>query len=788
MADRSVDARALALLDAALEQDSATREAWVRAQCGEDTVLCDRTLSLLRVGSGVHLIQTGGAHEAVSDPVLPERVGAYKIVELIGQGGMGAVYRGERITGDFHHVAAIKLIRPGALSDPLIDRFQRERQTLASLSHSNIARLFDGGETPAGEPYIIMELVDGAPLGDWLARETPSSTVKIAMFLAICSAVGFAHQNLIVHRDITPSNILVSKNGTPKLIDFGISRPPSSETAGGDGPGAGGMTLTPGFAAPERYAGESATTLSDIYSLGVLLDRLVGEGADADLAAIIACARRTDPAARYPTVDALAADVAAWRDGRVVAARKGGRRYAVGKFVLRHRRSVAAGVTAVALLLGALAATLAANVRAEAARQEAEARFQQTRAIAKTLMFEAYDAVSKVPGATAARALLAETGQTYLLALAAMDDAPLDVQIETGAGFTRLAQVVGGGGDAQLGKLEDAGKLLARAEAILTPLYTANPENPQAMRAYAILLYEQTATALYNDNDPERARVKAARIREVLAPVKAQDVESARLIAGSWQGTGDSYAWTSTFDKARDNYLTADRFIEGLEPEIRDARPVQMVRSANLRLLGEAYHELKDAPAAKAVLERAVAVNRALLAANPDDPALIRKVAISLWYQAVVHRANDRDEAARTSIEESVALARALRQRSNGDATSLQLVALTGEVHAQVLGDLKRYPEAFALGDEVLAAHRAMVALAGEKPGARRSMVAAMQTLGGSHYNGGDYAGACALWREGLDIFLALDKRGELSAFDKDGGLVELKRLLTANCENGPPR
>lgn len=786
----SIDARALALLDAALEQDSAAREGWIRAQCGEDVELADRALTLLRAGDGAHLMQTGGAPGAAQDPAAPERVGAYRIVELIGQGGMGAVYRGERAAGDFAHVAAIKLIRPGALSEALVDRFQRERQTLASLSHANIARLFDGGETAAGEPYIVMEYVEGAPLGAWLESEAPARATKIGLFLAICSAVAFAHQNLIVHRDITPSNILVAKDGTPKLIDFGISRPPSSlgASVAVAGPGVAGLSLTPGFAAPERYAGESATTLSDVYSLGVLLGRLAGEAADADLAAIVARATRADPAERYPTVDALAADVVAWRDGRVVAARGGGRRYALRKFVLRHRRSVAAGLGALVLLLGALAATLAANVREEAARQEAEARFQQTRAIAKALLFDAYDAVSRVPGSTDARALLAQTGQTYLLALAAMEDAPLDVRIETGTGFTRLSQVVGGGGDSQMGKLEEAGKLLSRAEAILAPLHQAHPDNPAAMRGYATLLLEQTATALYNDNDPERAALKAARIRQVLAPVTRQDVESARLIAASWQGTGDSHAWTDTYDKARDAYLTGERFIADLPPDLSAAKPVAMVRSANLRLLGEAYHKLKQTADARATLDRAVEINRALVASEPDDPALIRKLALSLWYAAVVHRANERDEAARAAIGEAVALARTLRERSNGDTTSLQLVALTGEVHAQVLGDLGRHAEAFALGDEVLAAHRRMVTLAGGKPGARRSMVTAMQTLGGNLYNGGEYDRACALWREGHGVFTDLNQRGELSAFDQGNGLKELKRLLAANCENGPPR
>jgi tetratricopeptide (TPR) repeat protein len=783
-----VDARALRLLDGALELEPSAREAWIGQACGDDVVLLDRTLALLRAGQKSHRLLTGGAAAAAREHEAPARVGAYRITGLIGQGGMGAVYRGERDAGDFQHAAAIKLVRPGALSDALVDRFQRERQILASLSHAHIARLFDGGETPAGEPYMIMELVDGVPLDVWMEREAPALDRKVAMFMAVCSAVAFAHQNLIVHRDITPSNILVSADGAPKLIDFGISRPPESGQGSGRQDQAGPTSATPGFAAPERRAGDSATTLTDVYSLGVLLGRLTEGVRDLDLKAIIACATATDPAARYVTVDALAADVAAWREGRAVAARRGGRRYQLSKFVLRHRWPVSAGLVSTILLVAALAATLVANRREEIARAEAEARFQQTRAIANVLLFDAYDEVSKVPGAIKARVLLAETGQAYLTALSQMTNPPVDVQAETGAGFTRLSQVVGGGGDSHQGRLEDAGKLLARAEAVLEPLHAAHPQDPHVMRAYAAMLHEQVATAIYNDNDPVRARAKSAQIRTVLAPIVSHDVESARLLAGSWQGTGDSYAWSDDFPRARDAYLAAEEFINRLAPPTREARDVRMVRSANLRLLGEAYHQLGDAGAARDVLDRAVEVNRSLVSNAPEDPALIRKLAISLWYRATVHRANQRLELASRSIEEAVTLARRLQDRSNGDATSTQLMALTGEVQAQVFSDLHRSAEAYAIGDEVVAAHRRLVTLAGGAPGARRSMASALNTLGDNLYNGAQYQRACALWRESESLWLELASQRELSAYDQANGQKSIRQRLAANCENGPPR
>ncbi|PZN97113.1 MAG: hypothetical protein DCF31_01285 [Alphaproteobacteria bacterium] len=780
MADAALDARALPLLDAALALPPDARDAFITDASGDDPALAARLRRLLAASDDSRL-RTGSAAAAVADAPMPDRTGRYRITRLIGVGGMGAVYRGERDTGDFDHVVAIKLIRPGALSDVFIERFARERQTLARLSHPHIARLFDGGETPVGEPYIVMEFVDGIRLDEWLASG-PTIAARTALFLDVCSAVGFAHQNLIIHRDLTPANILVDRDGNAKLIDFGIARPPLA-TPPDRVPGVVARSLTPGFAAPERIAGDPATTLSDVYSLGVLLALMLPEESDPDLAAIIARARAADPQARYASVDALAADVRAWQRGDVVAARNGGRRYRIGRFVARHRIGVAAGTTAVVLLVGALATTLAANARAETARAEAEQRFAQTRAIARSLLFDAYDEVGKVPGSAVARAKLAETGQTYLLALAGQEDAPRDVRVETGLGFLRLAKVVGNGGDNQLGRLEDGNKLIGRAEAILAPLHRRYPDDPAVTIAYADLLVEQTATALYTDNDPTLARRKALETRRLLAADPARNVDSARLYALASQGLGDSYAWGDDYAAARTEYRATEAFITGLPPALATARPLRMVRSANLRLLGEANHKLGDEAAALAAVDQAVAINRALVAAYPDDPALPRKLAMSLWYRAILQRAGHDEAAAMLSISEATDLARALRLRSNGDATSLQLLSTVGEVQAQLLGDLGRHAQAFAISDEVIAAHRRMVALAGDTAGARRSMATALTTSGGNFYIGGARDRACAAWREALALFEGNRTVGEGDRTK----LMPRLRAAIAQCAAGAP-
>lgn len=786
MRDSGDDAGMLGLIEEALGRAPEERDQWLRQRCGGDRPLYERLARMLRASEGAAgRLRTGGAPTAFAETEIPERIGAYRITGLIGQGGMGAVYRGERAAGDFDHVAAIKLIRSGALSETLIERFQRERQMLARLSHPHIARLFDGGETEAGDPYIIMECIDGVPLGTWLAEHRPTRDERIRLFQQVCSAVAFAHQNLIIHRDITPANVLVERDGTAKLIDFGIARPAAEGEAEGEG-AAPPISLTPGYAAPERLAGAPATTLSDIYSLGKLLDHMLDGPLDADLRAIVAKATSADPRSRYPTADALSEDVAAWLEGRAVQARGGGRGYAIGKFVRRHRLAVGAAAAALVLLVAALVLTLAANRRAEIARAQAEERFNQTRSIAKMLLFDAYDEVGRIAGGTAAKAMLARTGLAYLDALAADPDAPLDVRVEAGRGYTRLANVVGGGGASNLGRFADANDLLGRATAVLAPLHAAQPDHPEVRRAYAALLVERAAVELYNNNDPSAARRLGLQADRLLDGLAKSDAGAAHSYASALQVQGDSFGWDDEWLEARAPHERAERFHASLPPEIAAAAPLMLARAGNLRLLGEAYHKSHAPAKARAALDTSVAVSRRALALSPDDPARIRRLSQSLWYRAVVHRSNGRDRLAGESIDEAVAHARRLRDRDPNDAGGLQMFAITGEVRAQVLADLGRYAESYAAGDEVIAAHRRLVELAGNTPGARRSMASALRTRGGNHYNGGDYAGACRSWNEALAIFADLERADGLTGTDRNRGVAELQDFTRRSCD--PPR
>lgn len=791
MTDPALERAAIALFERLIDVPVAERPAWIEAQTEGAPELRQRLIDLLAAHNAAAL-QTGSALADFGDePPAPERIGAYRIVGRIGRGGMGAVYRGERDTGDFQHVAAIKIIRPGPLSDELVERFRHERQTLAGLSHPNIAQLYDGGELPSGEPYIIMEYVDGAAIHDWIEEHRPPLAERQRLFQEICSAVGFAHANLIVHRDLTPSNVLVTQEARAKLIDFGIAKPASADDAASVSAPASinSLSLTPGYAAPERMISTNVTTAADIFSLGKILARIMpSEGGDAELHAIIARATHPKSTERYPTVEALAEDVRAWGSGDPVSAMGQKRRYLTAKFVARHRWGVIAASLGIAVLVGALVLTLVANQRALTARAEAEQRFEQTRSIAKALLFEAFDEVSRTAGSTKARELLARTGLRYVDRLAADPEAPTDVRVEAGLGYVRLAEVVGGGQAGQLGKMADANALLAKAEAILRPLKDRNANSREVDEALATLLIEQSGSNLYNNGKTDLARAQAIEARGLLEPFAKSSPAAARKYMLAIQAEADSHGWVEDYAGALAIHQRAERFFATLPEAMQQDPRLLGARSGNLRLLGEAHHRLKNVGEARRILDLAVAINERLVRGAPDDPMAVRKLAIALWYRAVVHRTNERDALALASIDRAVALADQLRTRDPSDAGALQLVALTGEVKAQILGDVGRFSDSFAMVDAVIAAHERMVALAGDAAGAKRSMSAALNTGGGNFYNGGDYARACASWRRAMAILEELDRMGSLTDYDRKNSQVEIAGYLARACEGGPPR
>ena len=274
------------ILEGALERPTAERTGYVNAACYQDEELRGEVRSLLQSHEQSDeflanpLVRLGQmiATEDDRDGYAPGyRVGSYQLEMRLGRGGMGTVWLATRHDEAFQKNVAIKLVKRGMDSGEILRRFRTERQVLANLDHPNIARLIDGGSTPDGLPYLVMEYVEGVPLDRFCEEQNCSIEERLRLFRSVCAAVHYAHQNLVVHRDIKPGNILVTRDGVPKLLDFGIAKLLDPDISIRDKaqtrPGMPPMTLD--YASPEQVRGETITTATDIYSLGVLLFRLL---------------------------------------------------------------------------------------------------------------------------------------------------------------------------------------------------------------------------------------------------------------------------------------------------------------------------------------------------------------------------------------------------------------------------------------------------------------------------------------------------------------------------------
>ena len=434
------------------------------------------------------------------------RIGAYEVEGAIGHGGMGTVYRAVRADDTFRKTVALKLAHGGIRSTYLERRFLQERNILARLQHPNIAMVLDGGTTAEGQPYLVMERVEGQPITEYCAARALGLRERLALFRMVCGAVQYAHQNLVIHRDLKPDNILVTAEGQPKLLDFGIAKLLAAGLDPEDAPTATVMPMmTPDYASPEQVRGDAVTTASDVYSLGVLLYELLAgrrpysvrsdslpeivrmvcetepplpsaaaggtrplEGTPeatrpvaaaalrGDLDTIVMKALRKEASRRYPAVQDLSVDIDRHLRGLPVLARPDTLRYRGGKFVARHKGAVTAAALVVTSLLGAVVITT---------RQAriAERRLQDTRRLANVLVFDVYDAVKLVPGATAARSLIATRGLEYLDRLAAEPDQDPQRRLEHSTAYVKMGdtfQDLGESGQA----LDSFGKALAIRE------------------------------------------------------------------------------------------------------------------------------------------------------------------------------------------------------------------------------------------------------------------------------------------------------------------------------------
>jgi non-specific serine/threonine protein kinase/serine/threonine-protein kinase len=705
----------------AWEQPPGARASFIAAACGGDEGLWREVDSLVRSAVEAETMYEpaalrvpGGAEDVVAlalgAAALGTRVDAYVIVRELGHGGMGRVYLAERADGEFEQQVAIKFVGGGLFSEPLRERFREERRILAALDHPNIARLIDGGTTSDGQPYVVMEYVSGAPIDEFCEDRALPVRARVELFRTVCAAVHHAHQRLVIHRDIKASNILVTADGTPKLLDFGIATliDPSVPAA------ERGRTVlrahTPESASPEQIRGEPITLAADVYALGNLLYGLLtgrlpygettesdadlaraiceetpqapsaaaraaarSEAIDPDLDRIVLKALRKEPDRRYSSADALSEDLSRWLQGRPVLAGPDSRRYRATKFIRRHRAAVAAGTMALAAVLaGAVVAVHQAGV-ARAERARAERRFNEVRQVASSFLFEFHDAIAELPGALRARQLVVKRAAGYLDGLSREAHGDTALQRELATAYQRLGEIEGGVGVSSLGDLAGAELHYARALAL-----------------------RQSLVALSTASDADRESLSELRV----------------LLSRLMLATG-------RLDAAEKNAADAVAVLS----------PGTSPRDAHIGALAVAYHQLgyvqarRSAPAALESLRTAYELAARNVALRPDDDTARARLARNETDYAdqllSVGRAADALEHARTARQRTEALVAAdplnTRRRQN--------LALAFSVEAHALSASGDEPAALAALTSAVAAAEALLAA---EPGNRGNQITAM--------------------------------------------------------------
>lgn len=428
MSDQAATIRAKQIFADAIGVDTGSRAKFVENACRGDAELrneVDQWLSSYAESEGfieTPLIDRSEITRAAVEN--GRRFGNYTILREIGRGGMGSVFLAERSDGEFDQKVAVKIIRQTFAAPHLIERFRRERQFLASLNHPNIAHLLDGGVSEIGEPFVVMEYIDGISLIEFADRNRLNVRERLRLFQKICSAVAHSHRNLIIHRDLKPGNIIVDNAGEPKLLDFGVAKLLGGHDSEIDDTETVFRALTPAYASPEQLNGSTVTTSSDIYSLGIILyelltgcrpfdvegkdlaeiirtatetepirpsarDHKASSGLRGDLDNIVLCSLRKEPARRYESADAFSGDIERYLADLPVNARPSTLHYRASKFFSRHRAgSIAALVIVISLIAAAFVSVRQARIasRERDIAQQERVRAEQISSFLRTIL------------------------------------------------------------------------------------------------------------------------------------------------------------------------------------------------------------------------------------------------------------------------------------------------------------------------------------------------------------------------------------------------------------------
>ena len=713
------------LFQRAVELPAERRAAFAEAECGDDTELRDELLSLLHYDTGgnqsppepdfADALGAGAASVMANGSLEGQSLGPYRIGREVGRGGMSVVYLAARDDGQFRRNVAVKLIKRGMDTAAVVGRLRRERSILAALDHPYVARLLDGGSTPDGLPYIVMEYVEGLPIDRYAAAHHLGVEDRCRLADKVCDAVAYAHRNLVIHRDLKPSNILVTPEGSPKLLDFGIAKLLGGGGGADDTPATRSgvfRPFTPEYASPEQVEGHPVGTTTDVYSMGVVLYELLagarpvsdrekasvaalryGRGGrwarrlEGDLDTMLQMALRREPERRYLSIAQLQSDLRLHLAGMPISAREETFLYRSGKFLKRNLFGSVATLLLAASLMGGMVATLwqarraeghrqlaesrrveadrardAAEREREMARQEArlsalaqqraetehaeaerqrmaveaqrelaERRFGQVRELAGKFLIDFHEAIVSLPGSTAARKMVVETGLKYYDSLAREAGSNRSLLEEIARGYDRLGDAQGNPYYANLGDPAGARVSYEKALGIRESIRDPSPEFlADRIDGYARL-------AQISINDYKKAQQYASR---GLALADAQPQASSHAVLGAlgmaWSVLGDARLMSGANGQAIEPFRRLLALRLELARESKDQAAAQLGISVAHAKLGDVYHRSERPAEALEHLAAAREIDERLVAAHPGNLRYTRMLKVNYLLLAQV--------------------------------------------------------------------------------------------------------------------------------------------------------
>ncbi len=800
------------IVGAALECEPGKRETYLDQACSRDRELRAEVESLLAAYDNAdELSQHPLAAQVADSPSQFTNIGSYRLIRELGVGGMGEVWLAEQ-TEPVRRQVAVKLIRAGMYDSSAVQRFRMERQSLAVMDHPSIAKVFDAGATPFGQPYLVMEYVEGSSITDYCDRKKLGIRERLTLFLQVCAGVQHAHQKAIIHRDLKPSNILIVEvdgKPTPRIIDFGLAKA-TSPTASGESlhTQVGSFMGTPGYMSPEQLDPDihDIDTRTDVYSLGVVLYELLTgflpfetkDWKQRRLDEVLRELRETDPQSpstkvstnrdtstskaearamqpaqlasllqgdldwialkalekdrerRYRTPDQLAADIENYLCSRPVVAGPTSSAYRLRKYLQRHAAAVA--VVSIVIL------TLATGVGvATWQARRAQRRFDQVRHLANVFLFDFEQSIHNVPGATKARQLLVKTALEYLDSLSRDAAGDAELTRELAAAFEKVGDIQGDPGSGNVGNSTDALHSYERAMSLRSGLGDKESRDPAIRLAFVEVLDKIAVLQLRTGNvdGAMQSAQQAVSLAEYVVQAGHSNRAATTQLASAYINLANAEVRGSSSQLASGHCQKAIDLLEPLDAASAGDRDIQNRLATAYWRMGLVFVQLNSFEKAIPYLGKALPLLEKLLAGDPNDAVVRRQLMIVLSQLSISstysHSPDYKLNVERSRRSVAIAEQAVATDPANVEAVS-DLVAVAASA-AAVFREGARYADAKHVFERAISAGNSLVE---RDPGSKQNQLSLAVTrvnFGSELTESGDFPAAMEEFRLADQIY-----------------------------------